>query len=111
MVIATRVLKLRRGSSVADVPISISEPACEKAGVWGCDYVIGWPEGERSNKIYGVDSMQALVCALQIVGAELYASEHHKSGNLSWDEPDSGYGFPVVPSLRDLLQGDDAKYL
>jgi len=61
--------------------------------------------------IGGFDSMQALVLALQTIGAEIYSSNYHKVGNLFFDKPRSGYGFPVVPTLRDLLQGADAKYL
>jgi hypothetical protein len=49
--------------------------------------------------------------ALQMIGGELYASEHHESGDLMFDAPRRGYGFPVAASLRDLLVGDDAKYL
>jgi hypothetical protein len=48
---------------------------------------------------------------VQIIGAEIYSSNYHKSGNIFWDKPGNGYGFPVAPSIRDLLQGDDAKYL
>lgn len=55
--------------------------------------------------------MQALICALQIIGAEIYSSNYHKAGQLQWGTPGKGYGFPVVPTCRDLLQGDDAKYL
>jgi hypothetical protein len=32
-------------------------------------------------------------------------------GNLFWDKPGNGYGFPVVSSLRDLLVGEDAIYM
>jgi hypothetical protein len=57
------------------------------------------------------DSAQALFLALQTIGAEIYTSSYHKAGKLFFDAPGKGYGFPVVPTLRDLLQGDDAKYL
>jgi hypothetical protein len=30
---------------------------------------------------------------------------------LSWDDNWSGYGFPVPGNIRDLLAGDDKKYL
>ena len=48
---------------------------------------------------------------MQMIGAEIYTSKYHKAGELCWETPGKGYGFPVVPTLRDLLQGDDAKYL
>ena len=59
----------------------------------------------------GLDSTQAIVIALQMIGAEIYTSNYHKSGKLFWETPGKGYGFPIAPNLRDLLIGDDAKYL
>ena len=35
----------------------------------------------------------------------------HKSGRLMFDDTGSGYGFPVASSIRDLLIGDDRKYM
>ena len=35
----------------------------------------------------GVDFAQALVLALQMIGAEIYSSTFHKSGNLFWKSP------------------------
>jgi hypothetical protein len=35
----------------------------------------------------GFDSVQALELALRMIGATLYASDHHKSGNLMWMTP------------------------
>ena len=61
--------------------------------------------------IGGVDSVQALDLALRAVGAQLYASDHHASGNLVWEEPGKGYGFPVTNNIRDLLVGDDKRFL
>jgi hypothetical protein len=50
---------------------------------------------------------QALILALQMIGAEIYASSSHKAGSLKWFERYRGYGFPVGCNLRDLLIGDD----
>jgi hypothetical protein len=111
MEIAKRTLTLRGRSGTIDIPIRIYAPGCEKPGVWRCRYEIGWPEGHHSLAGYGVDSMQAIIITLGMIGAEIYSSSYHKSGDLWWDAPGNGYGFPVVPALRDLLQGDDAKYL
>jgi hypothetical protein len=111
MVIASRTLTLRVRSGTIDVPIKMYAPECEKPGVWRCRYNIGWPDEAHSLAGYGVDSMQAIVITLGMIGAEIYSSNYHKSGDLWWDAPGNGYGFPVVPTLRDLLQGDDAKYL
>jgi hypothetical protein len=62
-------------------------------------------------EIFGFDSIQAIFLALQTIGAEIYTSSYHKSGQLFLDKPGNGYGFPVMPTIRDLLEGDDAKYL
>ena len=56
-------------------------------------------------------SVLALVHVLQTIGAEIYSSSCHKTGPLFFDNPGQGYGFPVAPTLRDLLTGDDAEYL
>ena len=111
MIIGTRVLTLREGEQSIEIPISIYAPECEKAGVWRCRYDVGWPEGLRVFAGYGFDAIQALTITLGMIGAELYTSSYHKSGNLSWDKPGNGYGFPVVSSLRDLLVGEDAVYM
>jgi len=66
---------------------------------------------ESDKIIWGFDSVQALILALQVIGAEIYSSSFHEAGALYVDAPGKGYGFPVMPTLRDLLQGDDAKYL
>ena len=58
----------------------------------------------------GVDAIQALELALRMIGAFIYSSDHHASGNLVWEAPGKGYGFPVANSIRDLLVGDDKKY-
>lgn len=33
----------------------------------------------------GIDSVQAIVLALQMIGADIYSSSHHKSGKLMFD--------------------------
>jgi hypothetical protein len=55
--------------------------------------------------------VQSLLIALQMIGAEIYASRYHEAGQLAWFERGRGYGFPVASNIRDLLIGDDAKYL
>jgi hypothetical protein len=58
----------------------------------------------------GADSVQALLVALKMIGADIYSSNYHKSGKLMLEAHGKGYGFPVPSSLRDLLEGDDAKF-
>ncbi len=111
MMIASRELTLRAANGELKIPIHIFAPEKEQDGAWFCRYEIGWPDKKSEMSIGGFDFAQAMVHALQTVGAEIYSSSYHKSGKLFWDEPGKGYGFPVVPTYRDLLVGDDAKYL
>ncbi len=111
MIIASRTLKLRKVGGEIEISIKVFAPECHKDGAWECRYEVAWPEGLRSYAGWGADSVQALLITLGMIGAELYSSNYHKSGDLFWDKPGNGYGFPVAPTLRDLLQGDDAKYL
>lgn len=110
MLIAQRELSLRHGDGVRKIAIRIFAPFEERPDVCGCRYEIDWPEEDRAVTVWGFDAVQALFIAMQVIGAEIYASDYHKSGNLFWDTPGNGYGFPVVPTLRDLLEGDDKKY-
>ena len=107
--IAERLLKLNDSSGTVDVPARIFAPERENHA-WTCQYEILWPDGKRTAAAHGFDSMQAILAALQMIGTELYTSDHHKAGRLTWHEPGSGYGFPLTQNLRDLMIGDDAKY-
>ncbi len=111
MIVASRTLTLKDGERTTSIAVRIFAPEKTTDGSWGCRYLIDWPERASDKTIFGFDSAQALHGALQIIGAEIYCSDYHKSGNLFWDAPGRGYGFPVAPTLRDLLVGDDAKYL
>jgi len=111
MIIAARDLRLRAANGDLPIPIRIYSPTFEKEGVWFCRYEIGWPDKKSEMSVGGFDSAQALVLTLQTIGAEIYSSSYHKFGKLFWDKPGKGYGFPVVPTYRDLFVGDDLKYL
>lgn len=109
MIIATRHLVLREKNRNVEIPVRIHAP--EKAEVdWICRFEIGWPEGEGKRWAGGVDAVQALELALKMIGAQIYTSDHHASGNLFWEEQGRGYGFPVTNNIRDLLVGDDKKF-
>ena len=107
MVTAERILELKPGSH--DVRVSVTAPVLDD-GSWFCTYQIQWPDGQRAVRIGGADSMQALVGALQLLGAEIYASQFHKDGRLSF-EGRPGYGIPVPSNFRPDLVGDDARFL
>jgi hypothetical protein len=108
--IATRTLQFKDGDVIRDMPIRIFAPE-QRGNSWCCRYEIDWPEGRDSKEVWGADSVQAILLALQIIGAELYTSDYHKSGQLMLDEPGQGYGFPVASGIRDLLVGNDSKYM
>jgi hypothetical protein len=106
MIILGRLLKLDTDGGEIDVPTTIHLPV-DMQDHWQCDYEIGWPEGVRRGKGLGIDSVQALLIALKNIGAEIYASDAHRSGKLMWDRRGAGYGFPLAPGIRDLYEGDD----
>ena len=106
MLIASRTLILRKPEGNIEVPVRIVAPEPEGEN-WSCRFEVGWPDGTWNMAAGGVDAAQALHIALQLIGAQIYASDHHASGRLMWLEPGKGYGFPVPDSIRDLLIGDD----
>ena len=110
MIIATRTLTLREGGAIREVPIYIHAPE-ESAVDWICRFEIGWPAGKAERWAAGVDGVQALLSAQQMIGAEIYTSQFHKLGQLEWLQPGHGFGFPVPHTVRDLLVGDDKNFL
>ena len=108
MKIAERILKIRQSGTEVEVPIQIYAPERDATNAWLCTYEIGWPGAPRRFASGGFDSVQALLLALQMVGAELYSSEHHEAGRLVWEKEGGGYGFPLPRAMSDLLVGDDA---
>lgn len=111
MIIATRILKLRRKQKAdIEIPIRIYLPQQYGERAWSCTFEIEWPDRTIALPAGGVDSAQALYLALQMIGSTIYASEYHQSGDLFVETPGQGYGFPVAGSLRDMLIGNDAKY-
>ena len=69
-----------------------------------CPYqIIGFGK-EKIGHAGGIDSIQALMLALERVGIELYTSAEAKSGLLSWDGALHGnFGLPVSASVADLV--------
>lgn len=109
MLIATRVLKLKKLESEIAVPIRLYAPT--NAGLsWACRIEISWPSEPFELDVHGEDAIQALDLALKTLGAAIYASDHHATGKLVWLEHGRGYGFPVMNNMRDMLVGDDKKF-
>jgi hypothetical protein len=109
MLIATRSLKVRQGDSESDIPVRLFQPEAEEGRGWGCRFEIEWPDRTISMIARGFDSIQALEIALQLIGVQLYTSSYHDAGQLIFEKPGGGYGFPVPRNMRDLLIGDDTK--
>ncbi|WP_029004282.1 DUF6968 family protein [Azorhizobium doebereinerae] len=107
--IASRLLKLRTQDGDVDLPVRVHAPR-ESEGAWACRTEIGWPEGTQAVDAYGHDAIQAFYLALQIVGIHLYTSDYHADGDIFFPGQGKGYGFPLPPSLRGMLIGDDATY-
>jgi hypothetical protein len=110
MIVATRILKLRDPRGDIDIPIRIFAP--EKLEIdWVCRFDIDWPDEKLTRIAVGIDAIQALELALKLIGAQIYTSDYHQAGKLEWFGRGQGYGFPVPNGIRDLLVGDDKKYL
>jgi len=106
----SRTLNLNNGGQTLSVPIDVSWPA-EAKNSWSCDWEIRWPDRVRSGTSHGVDAIQTLVNALQMIGTEIHNSTEHQSGRLWWHKELAGYGFPVPSTIRDLLKEDDRRFL
>jgi hypothetical protein len=105
-IVASRILTMETDGGDVEVPVTIYQPI-DKADHWRCQYEIGWPDGRKNFAAYGIDAVQALLFAAQLIGVELYSSAAHTTGRLKWDEPGGGYGFPLSYGMRDLYQGLD----
>lgn len=106
MVIAIRKLLVRSEGCDVTVEIRLFAPVADD-GTSSCRYEIDWPSGTRHGRAAGIDSIQAILLALQKIGIALYTSEYHENGQLVWPMAGSGYGFPVPSTIRDLLVGED----
>lgn len=111
MLIAERLLKISSSGTTKDVFVRLNAPQKQSESSWSCVYEIEWPERPKKMTVWGADSMQTIVLALQMIGADLYTSNYHKAGELLFEKIGGGYGFPVGRGTRDLLEGDDAKFL
>jgi hypothetical protein len=104
----TRILRLRQSSRIIEVPVDIGPPMLTD-GTWTCPFRVGWPDGPKIGDASGFDSTQALYHAMQLVAAQLYMSEAHQRGDLYWDRPGNGYGYPLPFGGRKIAIGDDKK--
>ena len=92
-------------SSCMDV--DVNPPTENGEDEWKCEYALHWPDGTKDGAAYGIDAVQALTLALNIVAAHLYTSDFHKEKRLFWESLGNGYGFPLPANIRDLGEGAD----
>jgi len=74
---------------------------------WYCPHqAVGIGSGKVRYAI-GVDSVQALVLSLSMLGAELYCSPEYEAGRLSWEcgNVKGDLGLPVPQNIRDVFPG------
>jgi hypothetical protein len=109
MLIATRVLTLRRDGGDVEITIRIFAPEPDDR-CWICRHEIDWPDRTVKRYAAGEDAVQALYLNLCLIGVEIYASDEHESGKLEWLEPGQGYGFPLTKNVRDLAVGHDKEF-
>lgn len=101
--IAMRRLELE-GENAGEVTVGIKRPVRDD-GFYKCEYQIVGVGSGKVRYAAGEDSMQALVLALQMIGADLYTSEAAKKGSLTWFGSPN-VGFPVAEAIADLVPKD-----
>jgi len=105
-IIATREYLLD-GAKKVTVLIGKPQPhASDKQWVdWYCPFQKRGLDSDRVKRAWGVDPIQALLLALQMLGAELYSSEEYKTGRLTWhcERVKGDLGLPVMEIIRDVL--------
>lgn len=109
MVIAKRTLVIRLEQYDKNIDVRLFAPVPHDDS-WDCSYEIDWPEGTQQMTTGGFDAIQAILGALQMIGADIYTSDYHKAGMLRWGKQGEGFGFPVTSNLRELLEGNDVKF-
>jgi uncharacterized protein DUF6968 len=106
VVIASRELTLD-GNQKVEVLIGKPEP-CPDGVDWYCPHQILGVGSGRVRYAIGIDTAQALVLGMSMVGAELYTSAEYEAGRLGWEcgAVKGDLGFPVPESIRDILPGN-----
>lgn len=102
----SRLLTVATQTGDTEVPIHLHAPI-QGDDFWECAFEIHWPEGTKSSRARGFDSVQATYLAMQNIAVHLYASHYHMEGKLRWGEPGTGYGFPMPVVGYDSLIGED----
>ncbi|MCE9524064.1 MAG: hypothetical protein K8S25_16730 [Alphaproteobacteria bacterium] len=103
--IAKRTLELS-GDPIREVTVLIRQPRPD-GDDYRCEYqIIGLSDGKtHSSYGMGLDSMQALILTLQLIGAALYTSQPSKEGRLTWIGA-RNLGFPIPDVIADLVPNE-----
>lgn len=104
-VIAERKFRLKSDASVV-ITARVYRPLMD-GDDFRCDYSIDWPGKSENGKAFGVDSVQALLLAIQRVGVDVYCSDYVKNSDMIWLEEGRGFGLVLPSNLADLYRGDD----
>ncbi|HEY5721274.1 MAG TPA: hypothetical protein VIT45_03040 [Allosphingosinicella sp.] len=106
-IIARRELSLSGGDPVL-IEIGIPFEVKLEHSEYRCPYRITGIGSGRVRASIGIDALQALMLALQVIGSDLYSSEEYRTGRLSWfaDDWSRSLGLPVFEGFRDLLPAE-----
>lgn len=105
VVIARRELALDGDKTVT---VEIGKPEeFPGGGGYYCPFKISGMLGDKVRHAGGVDEVQALHLALQMIGAVLSASDEAKDGVLRWvgNPEDPACGFPLSDKARRFMEG------
>ncbi len=108
--IAVRHYSLVENGRPAEVTVRLFQPEPYPDELnYRCRFQVEWPSKTQDLHAGGVDAIQALILALQMLGAIINTSDAVKEGKLVWHEPGGGFGLPVPRNIEDILQGDDRR--
>jgi len=96
------VLELETDNGAALVHVRIRSPVFDHAGDWTCPFEITGLARREVRYAHGVDGVQALELALQLIGTILYTSKEWEAGRLTW-LGGRNLMLPVPNNLRDLV--------
>jgi hypothetical protein len=82
-VIGMRAIPLA-GTDKQAVVVTIHAPF-EEDGMWCCKYQIALPEQKKNRVAYGIDSLQALMLAVDGMQAEVLGIELRDQIHLNWE--------------------------
>lgn len=96
-VIASRILEV---DGAPNFHIRIGRPKlAPENDCWFCSYELVGPSTSRRGRSGGVDAMQALILALNMLAVDVEFSEESEQGRLSWLES-KDVGLPLPPVIE-----------